>query len=155
MRTRRRFRALQYCHSMLRRSTRPTQGAQSPPPCEPWLPAKLCRCAMPSSASGLTDRLRHAPCVAQAFAASMRLILSLLSPQHNFLRRITPNLTCALALFVDKRQCERGAFNTVGRGRARLSRYWQQPRSPGCRQPVPYRCATRIRSRASWSSAVL
>ncbi|RYC42640.1 hypothetical protein CTN06_12785 [Pectobacterium zantedeschiae] len=33
---------------MLPRSTRPTQGAQSPPPCEPWLPAKLCRCAMPS-----------------------------------------------------------------------------------------------------------
>ncbi|AFI91403.1 Hypothetical protein W5S_3329 [Pectobacterium parmentieri] len=51
---------------MLPRSTRPTQGAQSPPPCEPWLPAKLCRYAMPSSVSGLTDRLRHAPCVAQA-----------------------------------------------------------------------------------------
>nr|WP_240642603.1 hypothetical protein [Pectobacterium versatile] len=29
--------------------TRPTQGAQSPPPCEPRLPAKLCRCAVPSA----------------------------------------------------------------------------------------------------------
>ncbi|MCA5928706.1 hypothetical protein LES60_18810 [Pectobacterium brasiliense] len=33
---------------MLPCSTRPTQGAQSPPPCEPWLPAKLCRFAVPS-----------------------------------------------------------------------------------------------------------
>ncbi len=131
------------------------RAAQSPPPCEPRLPAKLCRCAIPSSPSGLTDRLRHAPCVAQAFAASMRLILSLLSPQHNFLRRITPNLTCTLALFVDKRPCERGAFNTDGHVRAPLSRYWQQPQSLDYPQPVPYRCATKTRSRASWSSAVL
>ncbi|RJL23503.1 hypothetical protein D5074_10360 [Pectobacterium polaris] len=34
---------------MLPRSTRPTQGAQSPPPCEPRLPAKSCRYAVPSA----------------------------------------------------------------------------------------------------------
>ncbi|MCL6358737.1 hypothetical protein EXT49_01555 [Pectobacterium polaris] len=28
--------------------TRPTQGAQAPQPCEPWLLAKLCRYAVPS-----------------------------------------------------------------------------------------------------------
>ncbi|WP_349855082.1 hypothetical protein [Pectobacterium aroidearum] len=27
---------------------RPTQGAQAPQPCEPWLLAKLCRYAVPS-----------------------------------------------------------------------------------------------------------
>ncbi|QDX96693.1 hypothetical protein EGD00_05510 [Pectobacterium carotovorum subsp. carotovorum] len=33
---------------MLLHSMRPTQGAQSPPPCEPRLPAKSCRYAVPS-----------------------------------------------------------------------------------------------------------
>ncbi|RUR91945.1 hypothetical protein KHDHEBDM_03695 [Pectobacterium polaris] len=51
------------CHLVARARHR---ASQSPSPCEPWLLAKLCRYAMPSSVSGLTDRLRHAPDVAQA-----------------------------------------------------------------------------------------
>ncbi|RLM18219.1 hypothetical protein BIY28_18855 [Brenneria goodwinii] len=55
----------------------------------------------------LTDRLRHVPDVAQAFAASVRLILSLLSPQHNFLRQVTAKSVMA-PTFVYKRQLARG-----------------------------------------------
>ncbi|GKV90604.1 hypothetical protein PEC301619_25860 [Pectobacterium carotovorum subsp. carotovorum] len=89
---------------MLPRSTRPTRdGSNAARPETPGFWRKLCRYAVSSSVSGLTDRLRHAPYVAQAFAASMRLILSLLSPQHNFLRRITTK-SALISAFVYKQQ---------------------------------------------------
>ncbi|GKW09015.1 hypothetical protein PEC301889_34970 [Pectobacterium carotovorum subsp. carotovorum] len=68
-------------------------------PRAPWLSGvNYAANAVPSSVSDFTDRLRHVPDVAQAFAASLRLILSPLSPQHNFLRRITAKPTTSLGL---------------------------------------------------------
>ncbi len=97
---------------MLSRSTRPTRdGSNAVRPETPGFWRELCRYAVPSSVSGLTTACdtitrpingarpsgQHTCCsktsltflsdVAQAFAASLRLILSPLSPQHNFLRR--------------------------------------------------------------------
>ncbi|GKW16076.1 hypothetical protein PEC301937_20250 [Pectobacterium carotovorum subsp. carotovorum] len=50
-----------------------------------------------------TPLARDPKLLAQAFAASMRLILSLLSPQHNFLRRITTK-SALISAFVYKQQ---------------------------------------------------
>ncbi|RJL47554.1 hypothetical protein D5078_05660 [Pectobacterium carotovorum] len=48
MQIQRKFRAQQRRHVYAKPYKRPTQGAQAPQPCEPWLLAKLCRYAVPS-----------------------------------------------------------------------------------------------------------
>ncbi|MFP9527852.1 hypothetical protein [Pectobacterium brasiliense] len=48
MQTQRKFRAQYRHHVYAKPYKRPTQGAQAPQPCEPWLLAKLCRYAVPS-----------------------------------------------------------------------------------------------------------